>query len=100
MGEKLPTMTITEKQPIENAASSELALAEEGTSNIGIDPEAEKKLVRKMDMFILPVIFVTYVLSFLDRSNIGNAKVAGLPADLHLHGSQINSTLHQISSLV
>jgi hypothetical protein len=31
--------------------------------------------------------------SFLDRTNIGNAKIFGLAEDLHLRGSQYNSAL-------
>ncbi|KAH9886963.1 MFS general substrate transporter, partial [Cubamyces lactineus] len=45
---------------------------------------------RKLDMRILPLISTFFVLSFLDRTTIGNAKVAGLPAALHLTGLQYN----------
>ena len=31
---------------------------------------------------------VLYLLSFLDRSNIGNARIAGMDDDLHLSGSR------------
>jgi hypothetical protein len=34
-----------------------------------------------------------YLISFLDRTNIGNAKVDGLPKDLHLTPGQYNATL-------
>ena len=72
-------------------AVSGLATSEEGSTNIVIDPEAERRLLRKLDMYILPGVFITYLFSFLDRTNIGNAKTAGMPADLHLVGNQINS---------
>jgi len=55
-----------------------------------IDTELEKKLVRKLDMYIIPVYMIIYIFSFLDRSNIGNAKVAGMDKDLHLVGSEFN----------
>ncbi|CAK7243534.1 MAG: hypothetical protein STHCBS139747_005059 [Sporothrix thermara] len=71
-------------------AVSGLATSEEGSTNIVIDPEAERRLLRKLDMYILPGVFITYLFSFLDRTNIGNAKTAGMPADLHLVGNQIN----------
>ena len=35
------------------------------------DPEAEKKLVRKCDLYVLPCISVLYFMAFLDRTNIG-----------------------------
>lgn len=55
-----------------------------------IDPGVEKKLVRKLDMYIIPVYMIIYIFSFLDRSNIGNAKVAGMATALHLGGSEFN----------
>ncbi|KAJ7583023.1 MFS general substrate transporter [Mycena floridula] len=51
----------------------------------------EKRLLRKLDLRILPIITLLYLLSFLDRTNIGNAKLAGLTADLHLIGLQYNA---------
>ena len=32
-----------------------------------IDEAAEKKLVRKLDLYIIPVVMLLYLLSFLDR---------------------------------
>ncbi|PMD45553.1 MFS general substrate transporter [Hyaloscypha variabilis F] len=36
---------------------------------------AEKRLVRKIDMRIMPMTAIIYLLCYLDRSNIGNAKI-------------------------
>lgn len=33
----------------------------------------EKKLLRKMDMRLLPILTLLYLLSFIDRGNIGNS---------------------------
>src|SRR5271170_2994562 len=38
----------------------------------------EKKLVRKLDLRIIPWLTLLYLLSFLDRTNIGNAKIQGV----------------------
>lgn len=38
-----------------------------------IDPKEEKRLLFKLDCFIGITIGVLYLLSFLDRSNLGNA---------------------------
>lgn len=32
-----------------------------------VDPKLEAKLVRKLDLFIIPVVMLLYLLSFLDR---------------------------------
>jgi hypothetical protein len=39
-----------------------------------IDPVAEKKLLLKCDLHVLPPLFVIFLLAFLDRSNIGMYK--------------------------
>jgi hypothetical protein len=39
-----------------------------------IDRVAEKKLLRKLDIHIVPFAMLLYVLSYLDRINIGNAR--------------------------
>lgn len=32
-----------------------------------VDPVAEAKLVRKLDLYIIPVVMLLYLFSFLDR---------------------------------
>lgn len=44
----------------------------------------EQRLVRKLDARLLPILTILYLLSFLDRSNIGNAKLDGLTTDLKM----------------
>jgi hypothetical protein len=51
---------------------------EELTANAEQFALEEKKLVRKIDMYLLPTIWIMYLLSYMDRTNIGNAKVAGM----------------------
>ncbi|RGP67116.1 hypothetical protein FSPOR_6172 [Fusarium sporotrichioides] len=44
-------------------------------STAAVDPALEKLLVRKQDARIIPLAAGIYLLCYLDRSNIGNAKV-------------------------
>ncbi|KAH7091510.1 major facilitator superfamily domain-containing protein [Paraphoma chrysanthemicola] len=53
---------------------------------IPFTPKETRKLLRKIDIAILPLVSVMYLLSFLDRSNIGNARLAGLERDLGMKG--------------
>lgn len=39
---------------------------------------------------MLPIVCLLYVLSYLDRGNIGNAKTAGAQHDLGLSSSQVS----------
>ncbi|QPC69314.1 hypothetical protein HYE68_000066 [Fusarium pseudograminearum] len=55
--------------------------------------EAEKKLVRKIDLYILPMMWLMYLLSYMDRTNIGNAKIAGMDKDLNLNSNKYSVVL-------
>lgn len=44
------------------------------TSICVVDPDQERRLVRRIDLHILPLFCVFYFADFLDRSNIGNAR--------------------------
>src|ERR1700742_3872421 len=48
----------------------------------------ERALVRKLDLTLLPALTTLYLLSFLDRSNVGNARIEGLTTDIHMSGDQ------------
>ncbi|KAG0671969.1 High-affinity nicotinic acid transporter [Maudiozyma exigua] len=50
----------------------------------------EKQILKKMDMFLIPLMCLLYFLSNLDKSNIGNAEVAGLSEDIGLKGKEYN----------
>ncbi|TBU42195.1 MFS general substrate transporter [Dichomitus squalens] len=50
-----------------------------------IAKDEEKRLVRKLDRRIMPMLCILYLLSALDRANLGNARLQGLPRDV-LHG--------------
>ncbi|KAK7744055.1 hypothetical protein SLS53_003572 [Cytospora paraplurivora] len=50
----------------------------------------EAKVLRKMDLRLIPMLALLYLLSFLDRGNIGNAKIEGLQEDLHMLPYQYN----------
>lgn len=46
-----------------------------------VSSSAERKLVRKLDMRIMPIACILYLFAYLDRSNLGNARLQGLPED-------------------
>ena len=58
-----------------------------------IDRAAEKRLIRKCDLHVIPVIALLYSLAFIDRINIGNARLQGLEKDLHMKGNDYNISL-------
>ncbi|PPQ77772.1 hypothetical protein CVT25_011207 [Psilocybe cyanescens] len=61
------------------------------------DMELRKKLTKsvlwKLDCHILPPLALLWLANFIDRSNVGNARIAGLEKDTHLKGNQFNTIL-------
>ena len=53
----------------------------------------DKKLLWKLDLRLIPWLCLLYLISFLDRTNIGNARLDGLQEDLHITGGQYNAAL-------
>ncbi|KAJ3491628.1 hypothetical protein NLI96_g573 [Meripilus lineatus] len=51
------------------------------------------KAWRKVDWHIMPIAVLLYLASYIDRANIGNAKVLGLAKDLKLTDNQYNLAL-------
>jgi len=49
----------------------------------------EKKLIRKVDFFILSFCCLMYFFNYLDRSNLTQAYVSGMKEDLNFHGNQL-----------
>lgn len=81
-------------------------------ASLSIAQVNDAKLVRKIDLHVVPVLCLLYTLAFLDRwergctvacenlhikvlsrVNIGNASIFGLKQDLHLEGNQYNTAL-------
>lgn len=53
----------------------------------------EGAVVRKLDLFIAPVMMLLMLISYLDRGNIGFAATQGMIVDIGLVGSQLNVRL-------
>lgn len=61
--------------------------------DIELDGINEKALIRRIDYRLVPWLALLYLLSFLDRTNIGNAALFGLRADLGINITQYNTCL-------
>ena len=60
---------------------------------IEIDPALDRRITRKFDTHVVPWLFGLWLLAFIDRSNIGNARIDGLNTDLKLDGDKFNIAL-------
>jgi len=58
------------------------------------DEEAiKKKLLRKIDFLIMPLVILVYLMNYIDRNNYAAAKLQGLEQSLHLNNSKYETAL-------
>ena len=61
-----------------------------------LDPAEAKKVLRKIDLRILPVLIVIYLLQYLDKNGINYASVYGLEDGTHLEGQVRQSNSYTV----
>lgn len=52
-----------------------------------------KRLVRKIDLFILPTIGILYILNYIDRQNLAAARLQGITEDLNMTTQQFATSI-------
>ncbi|PHH74923.1 hypothetical protein CDD82_4712 [Ophiocordyceps australis] len=57
------------------------------------DATAERRLRLKIDLCIVPTVSLLYLFCFIDRANLGNAKIAGLDRDLGMKNYDYNTLI-------
>ena len=67
--------------------SEPLVIAEAGSAILE-DPVRLKKLVRKIDLTIAPLLAAVYFLQFLDKTTLSYTAVMGIRKDTHLKGQE------------
>ncbi|KAF7357691.1 hypothetical protein MVEN_00814800 [Mycena venus] len=82
-------MSVTEKA--EKASYDEDLAVASKEPQVELTKAAHAKILRKLDAHLLPFVSLLYLLSFLDRANIGNAKIAGMAKDANLIGFRYNT---------
>ncbi|KAL4865116.1 hypothetical protein BDV12DRAFT_155906 [Aspergillus spectabilis] len=75
------------------ASDGQAATDQYGRALFEFDKKAESRLRLKMDFMLLPTVALLYLFCFIDRANIGNARLAGLEDDLNLTGNDYNHIL-------
>jgi MFS family permease len=82
--------------PAENGGNTARAILEGSEGELEIPCPAhttERRLVWRIDFHILPFLCIMYLMSFLDRVNIGNARSFNLEQDLKIGGTEFNTAL-------
>lgn len=60
---------------------------------IPLSPEEYRKLIWKIDLHVLPALFCLWIVSVVDRGNIGSANIFGIQEDLRMKGNDFNIAL-------
>ncbi|RDW61675.1 hypothetical protein BP5796_11567 [Coleophoma crateriformis] len=55
--------------------------------------QTSRSLVRKLDITLMPIIWLLYMFNYLDRNNISQAKLNHFERDLGLKGNQFNTAV-------
>jgi sugar phosphate permease len=95
MASTTPNDTSELKDECQNASVSEHS-DPEISSPAGeekLSPRAERKLLVKLDAVFVPIIMLVYLSCFLDRTNIGNVRVAGMPEDIGASPAQFSTAV-------
>ncbi|KAI1735103.1 major facilitator superfamily domain-containing protein [Xylaria scruposa] len=85
--------TIKETDEKKQSSLPEAVLVEDkGSDSTELSWTVEEETVvrRKLDRQLVPMITILYLLCFLDRINIGNARIQGMTEDLNLIGYRFN----------
>ncbi|KAF2100049.1 putative transmembrane transporter [Rhizodiscina lignyota] len=61
---------------------------------VTFDQSTERKVVRKCDLRIVPIMSWLFFLAYMDRFNISNASTMGLPKELRLSSAKYNATFY------
>lgn len=64
------------------------ALAVIGDERVELTDEDNRRIRRKTDLYILPILIWVYFLQVMDKTTLGYGAVFGLQTDTHLTGSQ------------
>lgn len=68
-------LALEQSQSTVKKADDKMMVTDEASNgeslDVELDPKMEKKLLVKLDLFFVPIIMLTYLSCFLDRSNIG-----------------------------
>ncbi|KAF3004478.1 hypothetical protein G7054_g12680 [Neopestalotiopsis clavispora] len=82
------SMDLKHEENVHTAAERGLAATDRyGHSLVHIDKAAERKLRLKIDLYVIPTVALLYLFCFIDRANIGNARLAGLETELGMTGT-------------
>lgn len=93
--EELPEVEVGEVKDVKNADAALDFLRHEG-EGIEMTAEDEKRLVRKIDWMIMPLMWCCYVAQYLDKTLINYAAVMGLYDDANITKADFSNLVSRV----
>ncbi|KAK6825967.1 MFS transporter [Apiospora arundinis] len=87
--EKADATAVEHRKPLD-ASSDEALFRQFASAGEEWHHLMTKKMLRKVDGHLLPVLILMYLLNFLDRNNLSQARLGTLEADLGMTGTDFN----------
>lgn len=86
---------MAEKQVIGDTKVVDSDPATSSLDHISVEVESalDKRVTRKVDARVVPMLCMLYLTAYLDRTNIGNAKLLGLEKELHMPSNGYNTAV-------
>ncbi|RYP54402.1 hypothetical protein DL768_000819 [Monosporascus sp. mg162] len=83
--------TLEKEDTLHSEFKVDNGMAREDAEFLNNFPEDKKKaVIRKIDYRLVPMLVLLYLMAYLDKTNIGNAKIEGLLESLNMTGVQYN----------
>ncbi|KAH7920140.1 MFS general substrate transporter [Leucogyrophana mollusca] len=93
-----------DREPVTNVNGFDVDVAAQLTAgtDVVLDPEVALRLRRKIDLHIMPFMCLMYLITFMDKTTLGEAAVLGILEGAHLTANQFNwlGTIFYLSYLV
>lgn len=86
--EKVGSIQILKHADRNDADEAFKVLEGENGETIELTPEDERRLLRKIDWHLMPLLCLVYGLNYLDKTTVSYASIMGLKTDLHLAGQE------------
>lgn len=71
-------------EDLKSGRNADVALQLVDTAAAEFTPEEERRTLRRIDAFLMPVMFLTYALQYMDKACLTGAALFGILSDLNL----------------
>ncbi|PPR05104.1 hypothetical protein CVT26_012340 [Gymnopilus dilepis] len=81
---------------------SDVDVAAKLDSDVPLDPEVAARLKRKIDWHLMPLMCLMYLMTFADKTTLGQSAILGIQQGAHINQNQFNwlGTIFYLSYLV